>query len=111
MEKSSIIKDNKSLIQLYKQINKFRKSFSLNDFSYINDAFLGNSLSFPQLPQLETQIKDTLNFQFNLNTKFVLRLNTEIPEVYFFNALLLTLSLIDSKNHQAAFGNLTLINP
>lgn len=109
MEKASLIKDYKALNQLYKQITKFRKGFSKNDFSYILDLFLSNSIRFSNIESLNTQDKDVLHISFNFNSKYITKINQEVPEVFFFNVLLLILILIDDNLHQEAFEKLAFL--
>jgi hypothetical protein len=109
MEKASSIKDYKALNQLYKQITKFRKGFSKNDFSYISELFLNNSIRFSNLEVLNSQVKDVLHYSFNFNSKYIIKVNQEAPEVFFFNILLLILTLIDDNLHHEAFEKLAFL--
>ena len=109
MDKSSHIKDTRSLNQLYKQMNKYRTEFQENHFSYINDVFLNNNTNFSNIKPLDTTEKDKLNVSFNFNTKHLAKIINDIPEVYFFNYLLLILKLIDAKSHQEAFEKLKIL--
>lgn len=109
MEKASSIKDYKALNQLYKQITKFRYGFSKNDFSYILELFLNNTVRFSNLEALGSQTKDVLHYSFNFNSKYITKINQEVPEVFFFNVLLLVLTLIDDKLHQEAFEKLAFL--
>lgn len=109
MEKASLIKDYKALNVLYKQITKFRNGFTKDDLSYILDLFLCNTIKFSNLETLSTQIKESLHYSFNFNSKYITKINQEVPEVFFFNVLLLILSLIDSKLHEEAFEMLAFL--
>ena len=57
MEKALTIKDTKSLVLSYRQINKFRKHFSEDEISYLYDTLLRNSYNCQAIPQCEASVK------------------------------------------------------
>lgn len=109
MDKASSIKDAKALSQLYKQINKFRTGFTKKDFSYISENFLCNKISFSNLTKLDGITTESLKFSFLINPKYLMKVIAEVPEFYYFNVLLLILTLIDDKLHQEAFDKLSFL--
>jgi hypothetical protein len=109
MDKASYIKDTRTLNQLYKQMNKYRTEFQENHFSYISEVFLNNSTNFSNIKPLDSAEKDKLSILFKFSTKHLTRITNDIPEVYFFNCLLLILKLIDAKLHSEAFEKLKFL--
>lgn len=57
IEKSLSIKDSKSLLQNFKQINRYRKGFNEDDISFICDVYLRAKYSFKAIPSCEQKIK------------------------------------------------------
>ena len=57
MEKALSIKDTKSLVLNYRQINKFRKHFNEDEISYLYDTLLRNSFDCKVIPHCEASIK------------------------------------------------------
>ena len=57
MEKALSIKDTKTLVLSYRQINKFRKHFNGEEISYLYDTLLRNSYNCYAIAHCESNVK------------------------------------------------------
>lgn len=105
MEKAATIKDSKTLVQCYNQINKYRLNFSANEFSFISELVLNNTFKTSIIKPLDSANKESLSILFNFNSKTLIKFH-DVSEISYFNRLLLILHLIDYGNASEAFSHL-----
>jgi len=102
------IKDLKGLYQNYRQLNKYRRRFIKDDFSFICDIFLKDIYKFNSMVPLDSSKSEGFLIKFNLNNKVIQRIK-ETPEFITFNFLIVILHLIDSKYLTEAYDSLQFL--
>ena len=92
IEKMVILKDLKGLENHYRYINKFRRSFTPEDFIFINEVFIKPTFSFKVFEANGAEIIDNSKFSPSLIDK--IKAN---KEMFGFNFMILMTNLIDKK--------------
>ncbi len=103
IDKSILIKDLKSLDINYRLINKFRRGFKEEDFSYLYELYIKNLYVFSSI---KYDISMPKNFQIQPK---LLNKTKDSPEIIGYIFLIILTNLIDKKNFEEAHNGIKFL--
>ena len=97
IEKSVVLKDMKSLAMSYRLINKFRKEFKPEDFTYLYNLYIKQKYNFPTFASRPFNPSEKRDFQIE---EPLYNKTKNIPEIIGYICLILITYLVDNKFYE-----------